>query len=198
MEEINEITSENEKIASKKTNFSKIKVAIIISLVISCISLTGFIFAFIQLIEMNEKLNNIINEQAQLVSRSNNTTETLNELQTYIVGSLEKIFLIPNGDVDLTMNGMQDIGDGFYCAISNVNEHLSGIRIEGVILNAKGVNTSNVVFKAKIDEVSKDINFSVLRSGYAGKFSIYFPDTNVSTNSVNIKYESSYINYNYQ
>lgn len=198
MEENKTLNNEGEKVITNKKRSTKLKLNIIIPLIFSLISLIGVIYTQIQIIDRNKIIKTISDEYLKLKTQLDDANDSLNKIQVYIKDTFEILLLIPNGDVDLTMNGMQDIGDGFYCTISNVSEHLSGIKIEGLVLNAKGITISNIVFKAKINDIIKDINYPVLKNGFAGKFTLYFPDTNASTNSINIKYDSSYINYSYQ
>ena len=79
-------------------------------------------------------------------------------------------------DVDLTISSFQRIDDDFMVSVREVNEHLSGIRVTGEVLNKSSVDRSNASFVIEVADIRQQISIIQIDAGRAAAFEAYLPD----------------------
>jgi hypothetical protein len=100
------------------------------------------------------------------------------------------------GAVDFTEPGLQDIGDGFFVIGISVQQHLTGVKVSGRVLNSTSLLHTSVEFQITVGDQSKDFTVASIPSRTAVSFSVYIPDVPVNqTHWGQIKYQRALLNY---
>jgi hypothetical protein len=85
-----------------------------------------------------------------------------------------------DGTVDLTDPTVQEIGGkGFLVANLDMKKHLTGIKLEGRVVNTQSVRHENATFKLIIGDRSQEFTIDRISSGNSTGFSVYVPDISV-------------------
>jgi hypothetical protein len=140
----------------KKSKSTKISIlAMILSIV--AISITSFLYY-----RVND-LDNRLREIGKL------------QLETWI-GIRSDLNKTRNISVDFTVPNAQDIGKDFKVANLSVEQHLTGVKIKGRVINATSLRHDNLKFKITIAEKEKDFWINRISSGNSTTFDVYVPD----------------------
>ena len=78
--------------------------------------------------------------------------------------------------VDFTVDGAQDIGEGFLLSDAAQEEHLTGIRFSGRIANTKSTAVSAATFKLLVAGHEKEFTISRISPANSTAFDVYVPD----------------------
>lgn len=78
--------------------------------------------------------------------------------------------------VDFTTPGVQDIGDGFKVVDSSQEEHLTGIKFKGRVINAQSIIYENVTFRLSVNGQTKHFTINRISPGNSTGFNVYVPD----------------------
>lgn len=78
--------------------------------------------------------------------------------------------------VDFTATEAQDVGDGFYLVRAEQEEHLTGLKYKGRIINTKSVQHRNVTFKLIVGSLEKEFMINQISPGNSTAFEVYLPD----------------------
>lgn len=98
--------------------------------------------------------------------------------------------------VDFTVPQVQDIGNGFYLVRSEQEEHLTGLKYKGRIINSTSVRHNNVEFKLVVGGQEKEFTINQISAGNSTAFEVYVPDVTAEAGRYGeIKYQQSSIAY---
>jgi hypothetical protein len=104
--------------------------------------------------------------------------------------------LTEEGNVDLTNSNIQGIGNGFYVAKLSVEQHLTGVKVKGRVINSMSLIHESVEFQIKIAGQAKDFTVNRIPAGGSAIFEVYVPDVPVArTKFAVIKYNRSAVLY---
>lgn len=96
--------------------------------------------------------------------------------------------------VDLSTSDIQDIGNGFSVCKISLEQHLSGVKIRGTIINGTSLNHTMVKFKITVSGQVQYFTVNRINAGSSGKFTVYIPDIPASdTRWGKIEYDHSTI-----
>ncbi len=73
--------------------------------------------------------------------------------------------------VDLSDKAVQSIGDGFSVTNLSIQPHMSGVKINGEIINSQSLEYSGLNLKIDIMGFEKSVFINKLKSGFSSKFS---------------------------
>lgn len=108
----------------------------------------------------------------------------------------EEFFKPKPGDVDLTTANIQDVNGDFKVCRLAVNQHLTGVKVTGRIVNATALSFSNTKFSITVDGKSKEFTTLSLGSGRSASFEVYIPDVSVkNTSRGTISFVESTVSY---
>lgn len=148
-----------------------------------------FSFIVISAIEIN-KINVMRHDIARLYATSDSLASRLSNIE------LQDFLQNMEGIVDLSESVVQPIGNGFLAVKLEANEHLTGLKISGRIINTQCVAHETVKFKLQIAGQSKEFTISRISPGNSTAFSVYIPDVAIGESRVaKISYIESMIRY---
>lgn len=78
-------------------------------------------------------------------------------------------------NVDFTVTDIQEFGDGFALSRAAQQEHLTGIRFTGRIINKSSVNYLNTTFEIRVGGESKEFMINRISAGNSTGFNVYVP-----------------------
>ncbi len=145
----------------------------VVALVIACMSSVATIFLYLKLSDVNAQLGQVKWDQF------------LQEMR------------VTKGMVDLTVPTMQEIGNGFLAAKLQVEQHLTGVKVRGLMINATALGHQNAKFKITIAGKEKEFSVNRVMIGGSTGFDVYVPDVPLNaTNSARLEYVESLVQYN--
>jgi len=81
--------------------------------------------------------------------------------------------------IDLTHTAVQPIGEGFNIRVEGVEEHLTGIKIKGQIINGTSLDYKKVKIKISVGKAEQEFYINTISSRHGAKFDVYIPDVPV-------------------
>jgi len=78
--------------------------------------------------------------------------------------------------IDLSDPEIQSIDEQFMLCRTSVEEHLTGIKVKGRVINATALRHDNVTFRITLGVHSKEFTINRISSGNSTPFSVYIPD----------------------
>jgi len=78
--------------------------------------------------------------------------------------------------VDFTTPSIQGIGDGFKVVESSQEEHLTGIKFKGRVINAQSIIYENVTFQLSVNGRTRKFTINRISPGNSTGFNVYVPD----------------------
>jgi hypothetical protein len=190
------VTSEasmSENIEKKKTASAGVIIAIIALLCVAAVAALGF-----------EKLNQLEQTNAKLELALTESQSTVQDLQTKLAKLEEKtqevvidhFFRKLGNIVDFSVPNVQEIGNGFFVVKASQEEHLTGIKFNGRIINAQSVRHKNASFKLTVDGKSVDFSINQISPGNSTSFSVYVPELKAeNARYAKIEYQSSSVEF---
>ena len=109
----------------------------------------------------------------------NEQQKTLDEMEERIIKLEELIQHVVRSKIDLTQTSFQPCLEQFDIAIKDVNEHLTGIKIKGLMLNKYSVDIEDASFKFLVGRSERTLDIKEIPAGCAAEFEIYIPDVSV-------------------
>jgi len=98
--------------------------------------------------------------------------------------------------VDFSVPNVQEIGNGFFVVNASQEEHLTGIKFNGRVINAQSVRHKNVSFKLTVDGKSVDFSINQISAGNSTSFSVYVPELKPeNARYAKIEYQSSSVEF---
>ena len=82
--------------------------------------------------------------------------------------------------IDFSIPGVQDIGEGFSVVQASQEEHLTGIRFTGRVINREAVDHTSVKFQVMVSGKSQGFMINRISSGNSTAFNVYVPDLDAS------------------
>jgi hypothetical protein len=172
---------------------------------ISLVLVTIFIIAICAFALLTIKERTKINDEILMLQYTNyNLEEKNNELNEKLVKINAEIqemrmdFLMRklSGLIDFSTSNVQEIGNGFFLVKAEQEEHLTGIRFKGRVINAQSIAHNNVEFKLTASENTKEFTINQISAGNSTEFSVYIPDVKASdVRFGRVEYVSSSISY---
>ncbi|GAA5138084.1 hypothetical protein [Alloalcanivorax gelatiniphagus] len=99
-------------------------------------------------------------------------------------------------NVDFATPDVQEINKGFMVVRASQEEHLTGIKFEGRIINTQSVTHENLTFRITANEKSKEFNVNKISPGNSTAFSVYMPDLNAEDSRyATLEYMSSSVKF---
>lgn len=81
------------------------------------------------------------------------------------------------GFVDLAEPSLQDLGQaGFHVGGLAVEEHLTGMKVSGRMINTQSVDHTNITFELTVGASTKQFTVNRVSSGNSTTFTVYLPD----------------------
>ena len=181
--------SEEENVRILKT-IKAIKILAIISIITCLICVIG-IFLYVQTIntridEKNKRLEEIL-FNANDEFRENMVDKVSELLNSYMI-------FLPSLEIDLTSEGWQDLGHGLIVSDIVVDEHLTGVKVKGKVINCLSVTQSRISLFIVIGESSKEFEIiEDIEPSYSADFEVYVPDVPIeNTNKAKLVFQNSY------
>jgi len=118
-------------------------------------------------------------------STATSISEELTELQSKVASNETEISTIKllrstgqsKGFVDLAEPTIQDLEQsGFYVVKLAVEEHLTGVKVSGRMINTQSVDHTNITFELTVGGQSKQFTINRVSKGNSTAFSVYLPD----------------------
>ena len=99
--------------------------------------------------------------------------------------------------VNISYNGIQDIGDTFSVSNLEATKHLSGLKITGRMVNRDSVTYESLSFQAKVNAHNQVANFSIskISPGSSTTFSFYLPNIPDNTQYIALKQHDTFVRY---
>ncbi|MCC1496865.1 hypothetical protein [Alcanivorax sp. 1008] len=98
--------------------------------------------------------------------------------------------------VDFTATEVQDVGNGFYLVRAEQEEHLTGLKYKGRIVNTTSVQRSNVEFKLIVGAHEKEFMINQISPGNSTAFDVYLPDVTPEAGRYGeIRHQQSSVSY---
>ncbi|WP_290524576.1 hypothetical protein [Alcanivorax sp.] len=98
--------------------------------------------------------------------------------------------------VDFTTPNVQDIDEGFMLVDAEQEEHLTGIKFKGRIINAQSIAHNSAEFRLTVNGSSREFSINRISPGNSTSFSVYVPDLKASeARWAKIKYIGSSVHY---
>jgi hypothetical protein len=96
----------------------------------------------------------------------------------WILNVLEETYYSNHGvpTVDFTVDGAQDIGDGFLLSDAAQEEHLTGVKFKGRIANTRSTAISAATFMLLVAGQEKEFTISRISPANSTAFEVYVPD----------------------
>lgn len=151
------------------------------------------------LFKSNSEFKKKITEFEDELSRQQKDIDTIHENNKKLKDGLLAYFTEmenKEGAVNLTSDGLQDIGKGFTVGKIELKQHLTGVKVSGIVINSTSLNHSGVTFRIKIANSVQSFTVNEINSGASSPFSAYIPDIKLEeTNFGNISYDNSTVSY---
>lgn len=100
-------------------------------------------------------------------------TDALNNRVNRLEYQLE---LIEKNPINLTVPNVQDIDNDYKVTIESVEQHLTGVRVKGRIINSTTLDNEDLSFKIKISNQSQDFYINRISAGNSTGFEVYVPN----------------------
>lgn len=98
--------------------------------------------------------------------------------------------------VDFTTPGVQDIADGFKVVEASQEEHLTGIKFKGRVINAQSIVYENVTFLLSVNGQTRSFTINRISPGNSTGFNVYVPDLKAEdAQSAKIKFNDGSVRY---
>jgi len=140
-------------------------ILVILALVVS-------VSAMAESIWLHSKSNSI---SSRMESLQNQVSDLSNTIYSLKVDILALRYASQKGSVDLTIPAIQDIGDGFMAAHLSVEQHLTGVKVKGRIINSTALDHENIKFRIALAEETKEFIINRISSGNSTGFAVYIP-----------------------
>ncbi len=102
------------------------------------------------------------------------------------------------GSVDFSNPNLQDIGDGFMVGKLSVQQHLTGVKVKGRMVNHTALRQENIKLKITIGGYTKEFTINRISSGNSTSFEVYVPNVPIEkTQYGTIRYIESMVYYKY-
>lgn len=127
---------------------------------------------------------------SQLASELDSLQVTTQELQ------LDYLYKKFRHNIDFATPDVQEINKGFMIARASQEEHLTGIKFEGRIINSQSVAHESLTFLLTVNDTSKEFNISRISPGNSTSFSVYMPNLNAeNARYAKVEYMSSSVRF---
>ena len=101
-----------------------------------------------------------------------------------------------SGIVDFSASNIQEIENGFLLVKAEQEEHLTGIRFKGRIINAQSISHKSAEFKLTASGKSKEFSINQISAGSSAEFTVYIPEIKAAdAQYARIEYVSSSVSY---
>lgn len=125
--------------------------------------------AWRRLIDMNDRIAHLQSQVAELSAKV--------EQNAIDVGKLEfEALRSKPGYISLTESTIQDLENGFLASGMDLEEHLTGYRVKGRIINNQAVRHRSIKFRLTVADQAKEFVLNQLSPGGSRVFSVYLPD----------------------
>ena len=99
--------------------------------------------------------------------------------------------------VDFSVSSIQRINSSFLVAGLSLEQHLTGVKVKGEIINSTTLRYDKIKFQIEIANQKKDIYITRISPGNSTNFEVYVPDVPIeNTRYGTIEYISSLVGYN--
>lgn len=173
----------------KKDNSAGVILAIIALLCIAAVAALGF-ERINQIEQTNATLELALAESQGIVQDVQTKLAKLEEKTQEVV--IDHLIRKLGNIVDFSNPNVQEIGEGFFVVKASQEEHLTGIKFNGRIINAQSVRHKNVSFKLTVDDKPVDFSINQISPGNSTSFSVYVPELKAeNARYAKIEYQSS-------
>lgn len=186
---------QEENIKTKPSMLSKFNLFLVIALGITCGIAGNWGYKYSQSAELSrylaeEKIKSLETSLEETEEQLSKLQESIKEIQLEYF--LEKL----SGVIDFTVPSIQTIGDGFMLSKAEQQEHLTGIKFKGRILNTQSVRHKNITFKLTVNKISKNFTINQVSAGNSTSFTVYIPDIKAEDARYGkIEYQESTVEY---
>jgi hypothetical protein len=98
--------------------------------------------------------------------------------------------------VDFSVATIQQLADGFLLSQASQDEHLTGMKFRGRIVNTQSVAHHNVTFTISVGDQSKEFVINKISPGNSTGFDVYLPEISADkARFADITYVSSSVSY---
>lgn len=153
----------------------------------------------IVIFKSNYEFEKKITELEEKLSKQQKEIDSIHEKNNKLKDGLVAYFTemeSKEGAVNLTSDGLQDIGKGFTVGKIELKQHLTGVKVSGIIINSTSLNHNGATFRIKIAKSVQSFTVNEINSGASSPFSAYIPDIKIQeTNFGNISYDNSTVSY---
>ncbi len=145
-----------------------------------------------------ERVNKIENRINSINKRMFKTNEHINKVEKKVETLTDSFydFSVGNAEIDLTNTSIQTIDSSFMISQLSADEHLSGVKVSGRIINTTSVDYTKLTFMITIASQIQEIDITRISSGRSTGFAVYVPNVPVyATDSATIQFVNAIVEY---